>query len=98
MTIAIGVVLTDHITAGRLEDRQLTGRPLRYPIDRAEVDALITIPAGELVEMIAEHVHALAGHGSAADAIGVAVPGIVRAGIVEDSPNLPQIKGSNLAE
>jgi glucokinase len=32
------------------------------------------------------------------DAIGVAVPGIVRHGVVEDSPNLPQIKGMRLAE
>ena len=32
------------------------------------------------------------------DAIGVAVPGIVRHGVVEDSPNLPQIKGMRLAD
>jgi predicted NBD/HSP70 family sugar kinase len=32
------------------------------------------------------------------DAIGVAVPGIIRHGVVEDSPNLAQIKGMRLAE
>ena len=32
------------------------------------------------------------------DAIGVAVPGIIRHGVVEDSPNLSQIKGMRLAE
>jgi predicted NBD/HSP70 family sugar kinase len=32
------------------------------------------------------------------DAIGVAVPGIVRNGVVEDSPNLSQVKGMRLAE
>ncbi len=31
------------------------------------------------------------------DAIGVAVPGIVRSGVVEESPNLPQMKGMRLA-
>jgi predicted NBD/HSP70 family sugar kinase len=31
------------------------------------------------------------------DAIGVAVPGIIRNGVVEDSPNLAQIKGMRLA-
>lgn len=99
MTTAIGVVVTDHITAGRLEDQRLTAKPLRYPNDPAEIDALITIPAGDLVEMIAAHVDELAGsHSSGADAIGVAVPGIVRAGVVEDSPNLPQLKGSRMAE
>lgn len=75
MTTAIGVVVTDHITAGRLEDQRLTAKPLRYPNDPAEIDALITIPAGDLVEMIAAHVDELAGsHSSGADAIGVAVP------------------------
>ena len=28
----------------------------------------------------------------------MAVPGIVRSGVVEESPNLPQIKGMRLAE
>ena len=32
------------------------------------------------------------------DAIGVAIPGIVRNGVVEDSPNLTQIKGIRLAD
>jgi len=98
MATAIGVVLTDHISAGRLENQRLTGKPLRYPNDPEELDALVTIPAGELAEMIAEHVDVLAGKQTGgADAIGVAVPGIVRGGVVEDSPNLPQIKGSHLA-
>lgn len=96
MATAIGVVVTDHITAGRLENLRLTGTPLRYPHDAATSDALITLPAGELIEMIAEQVTKLAGDG--ADAVGIAVPGIVRAGVVEDSPNLPQIKGSRIAE
>lgn len=99
MTTAIGIVVTGHISAGRLENLRLTGKPLRYPNDPVELDALAAIPAEELVDMIAEHVDALAGiHTSGADAIGVAVPGIVRAGVVEDSPNLPQLKGSRMAE
>jgi predicted NBD/HSP70 family sugar kinase len=32
------------------------------------------------------------------DAIGVAVPGFVRSGVVEESPNLPQMKGTRLAD
>ena len=31
MTTAIGVVMTSHIVAGRLENQRLTGKPLRYP-------------------------------------------------------------------
>ena len=96
MTTAIGVVMTEHIVAGRLEDQRLIGKPLRFPADTNELDALVAIPGGELVEMLAGQIATLATGGSV-DAIGVAVPGIVRHGVVEDSPNLAQIKGMRIA-
>ena len=105
MNTAIGVVITDHIVSGRLEDQQVTGKLLRYPGDPEStdepeaLDALAAIPDGVLVEIIAGQIEALAGSGKTpADAIGVAVPGIVRSGVVEESPNLPQIKGMRLKE
>jgi glucokinase len=99
MATAIGVVMTSYIVAGRLENLRLTGNPLRYPNDPEEHDALAAIPASGLAEMLAEHIAKLvAGQTETIDAIGVAVPGIVRSGVVEDSPNLPQIKGMNMAE
>ncbi|MGA8044307.1 MAG: ROK family protein [Terracidiphilus sp.] len=99
MSTAIGVVMTEHIVAGRLEDQRLTGKLLRYPQDTDELDALVAIPGGELVQTIAEQVMSLGESGQGpADAIGVAVPGIIRHGVVEDSPNLAQIKGMRLAE
>ncbi len=97
MTTAIGVVVTERIVAGRLEDKHLTGTVLHYPEDRAELDALSAVPVSELVEILAGLIASLAAQGPA-DAIGVAVPGIIRHGIVEDSPNLPQIKGMRIAE
>ncbi len=97
MTTAIGVVVTERIVAGRLEDKHLTGTVLHYPEDRAELDALSAVPVSELVEILANLIASLAAQGPA-DAIGVAVPGIIRHGIVEDSPNLPQIKGMRIAE
>ncbi len=97
MTTAIGVVITEHIVAGRLEDQRLTGKLLRYPEDTDEVDALGAVPGGELVQILSDEIATLAGQG-AVDAIGVAVPGVVRHGVVEDSPNLTQIKGMRLAE
>ena len=99
MTTAIGVVMTEHIVAGRLEDQRLVGELLRYPTDKHELDSLIAIPGGELVEILASEIAALAKNGQGAvDAVGVAVPGIIRYGVVEDSPNLTQIKGMRLAE
>jgi predicted NBD/HSP70 family sugar kinase len=97
MTTAIGVVMTEHIVAGRLEDLRLKGALLRYPAESDELDALIALPASELVELLAVQISTLAAQGTV-DAVGVAVPGIVRYGIIEDSPNLTQLKGMHLAE
>jgi predicted NBD/HSP70 family sugar kinase len=98
MTTAIGVVITEHIVAGRLQDQRLAGKLLRYPESADELDALSAIPASELVELLATQIATLAASEAVpVDAIGVAVPGIIRNGVVEDSPNLSQIKGMNLA-
>ena len=103
MTTAIGVVMTSHIVTGRLEDQRLTGKLLHYPKDPELMSQLDAVPGSELVEILAEHIESLAGEkaGGGArktDAIGVAVPGIVRSGIIEESPNLKQLKGMRLAE
>ena len=103
MTNAIGVVVTEHIVAGRLAgpvgQQELQGEVLRFPEDPNDSEALIGLPTNELYDLIANLIVELAA--TSADpiqAIGVAVPGIVRHGIVEDSPNLAQIKGERMAE
>ncbi|MGH9589600.1 MAG: ROK family protein [Terracidiphilus sp.] len=96
MTSAIGVVMTERIVAGRLHDRRLVGTVLHHPENEAEPEALGAVPAGELVEILAGLISSLAASGGPVDGIGVAVPGIVRHGVIEDSPNLPQIKGMRL--
>ena len=99
MTNAIGIVITDHIVAGRLQDQKLIGKLLRYPEDPGEPDILSSIPISDLVAIFSEFVTTLVKQGDGPlDAIGIAVPGIVRNGVVEDSPNLTQIKGIHLAE
>jgi predicted NBD/HSP70 family sugar kinase len=103
MTTSIGVVLTEHIVAGRLTgslgQQKLEGDRLRYPTDTTETEALIGVPAGELYEILASEITPLiAASAEPVAAIGLAVPGIVRNGVVEDSPNLQQIKGVRLAD
>lgn len=99
MTTAIGVVMTGHIVAGRLEDQRLAGKVLRYPTDPEATHELDAIPDSELVQIIAGHIGTLSERGSGpVGAIGVAVPGIVRSGVIEESPNLKQLKGMRLAE
>jgi predicted NBD/HSP70 family sugar kinase len=99
MTTAIGVVMTEHIVAGRLEDHQPVGTSVRFPSDAEEVDALTAIPGREIVAILARQIAELAGQGgNRIEAIGVAVPGVVRHGVVEDSPNLTQLKGMHLGQ
>jgi len=98
MTTAIGVVFTDHIASARLEDERLAGNLLRYPEDPEAIDPLEAIPDSDLVQILAAQIEILANSKPGpVDAIGVAVPGIVRRGVVEESPNLPQMKGVRLA-
>ncbi len=103
MTTSIGVVMTEHIVAGRLTgslgEQRLEGDRLRYPTDMAETEGLIGVPSGEVYDLLASLIAPLiAASTEPVAAIGVAVPGIVRNGVVEDSPNLQQIKGVRLAE
>ena len=103
MTTAIGVVMTGHIVTGRLENQRLTGKLLHYPEDTSLTNELDAVPGSELVEILAEHIHTLTGKAAGGavgktDAIGVAVPGIVRSGVIEESPNLKQLKGMRLAD
>jgi glucokinase len=99
MTTAIGVVMTEHIVAGVLNDQQLTGQVLRFPTNPDETNALISLPGGQLVDVVAEQIVALSGEiKNPIDAIGVAVPGVIRHGVVEDSPNLAQLKGMRMAD
>ena len=99
MTTAIGVVITEHIVAGRLEDQRIAGNLLRYPADKSEMDALAAMPGSELLELLATQIATLTeAETIPVDAIGVAVPGIIRHGVVEDSPNLTQLKGMRMAD
>ena len=103
MTTSIGVVMTEHIVAGRLTgplgQQKLEGELLRYPTDLEEAEGLIGVPSSELYDILASQIVPLiASSKEPVAAIGVAVPGIVRNGVVEDSPNLGQIKGVRLAD
>ncbi|HKN21620.1 MAG TPA: ROK family protein [Terracidiphilus sp.] len=99
MTTAIGVVITDHIAAARLKELRLAGQVVRYPGEADAAEALEAIPHSELIDILAGQIAGLeGGQAGPLDAIGVAVPGFVRSGIVEESPNLPQMKGVRLAD
>jgi len=101
MAKTVGVVMTEKVVASLLEDHKVVGELRRYPghdHDPEESGGLIELPADALAEVLCDQIAALAPAGSGVECAGIAVPGIVRNGVIEDSPNLPQLKGANIAE
>jgi len=57
MTTAIGVVITEHIVSGRMENHRIVGELVRYPGDSVEeMDALTVLPGGDLLEIVANQI------------------------------------------
>ena len=86
---------SEHIAVGLVENRGVSGAIRIYPEDGSGIEGLLGIPAESIVEGVVEQIRIAAG-GKKIDAIGIGVPGVVRDGIIEESPNLPQVKGLNL--
>lgn len=97
MSKTIGVLAVEHIAAGLVENNQLAGALQIFPERDQHSNPLIEMPADQIVQRIAEQI-VRAAQGQQIAAIGVGFPGIIRNGLVEDSPNLHQVKGMNLAE
>jgi glucokinase len=89
----IGVFASESIAVGLVDGHQLIGTALTAPglqgLHRDEV-------AGRLYKHAAQACEAAAISLDSIEALGVGIPGIIRGGIVEESPNIPQLKGLNL--
>ncbi|MBW4039616.1 MAG: ROK family protein [Acidobacteria bacterium] len=100
----IGVVLSDHICAGLIVDHALQGSLLRSPRDTDPQDledgnSMVEMPTEAVVAAICDLVVDVAkGHESSITAVGIAIPGLVRQGVVEEAPNLPQLKGARIKD
>jgi predicted NBD/HSP70 family sugar kinase len=98
MAKVIGVTLSESVLAGLVVDYKLAGPLLRFPEDGHDDGALVEMPTDGLVRTLCEKImEAAAGHTDIA-AVGVAVPGFVRNGVIEEAPNLPQLKGARIQE
>ena len=98
MASTIGVVLTTSIAAGLLHGHDIVGPLRHYPEDTEETGGLIDLPTDSLCHAICDQVVTLAKGADSLEAVGIALPGIIRNGIVEDSPNLAQLKGAHIRE
>jgi len=95
MAKSVGVLVMEHIAVGLVENNQLIGQVNLYPEKGTSLDALQSMPAENLGDCMRKQIDAVA-KGQKIQAIGLGFPGVIRNGIVEDSPNLHQVKGFNL--
>jgi len=98
MSQAIGVLAAEHLAVGFVEGNNLVGELTIEPRAGSPGDVLQGIPAESVAQNIAVLVSRVAKAQSASEpeAVGVGFPGIIRQGVIEDSPNLHQMKGFNL--
>jgi predicted NBD/HSP70 family sugar kinase len=101
---AIGINLAERIYAGLVVGHKIQGVLLSYPSgpgpsDSDEDDSLVELPTESLVEGVCELAVKLAkGHETKIKGLGMALPGLIRSGVVEEAPNLPQLKGARIQE
>lgn len=96
MPRSIGVTTAEHIAAGLVDGNQLVSKLHLFEED-SETDALHGMPSAGIAQTIAGEILAVAA-GADVAAIGIGVPGVIRNGLVEESPNLRQLKGANMRE
>ncbi len=96
----IGIILSKRIVAGLVGPDGLIGALHKYPEDEFYEDALVEMPREHLIAAMCEQVVAVAraNEGVELVGVGIAMPGVVRHGVVEESPNLPQLKGAHVVQ
>lgn len=95
MRYGIGIFIAERIAAAAVADHAVISPVVPFPQDRSVSDALHGMPAEGIVKQLVGLIEEL--HLKEAPAhVGIGVPGIVRNGTVEDSPNLIQLKGANM--
>ncbi len=95
---SIGVVLSDRISTGLVMDHQLAGPILAYPENPDDEHALVELHTDMLAQTICEQVLRAADGAKDIGAVGVALPGLIKNGVVEEAPNLPQLKGARMRD
>ena len=98
MAKTIGVVISERVIAGLVVDHQLVGPLFSFPLGDDDEGSLVELHTDALVEAVCEQIIAARDGHQGISAVGIAVPGVIRNGVVEDAPNLPQLKGARIAE
>ena len=92
MSRTVGVLVMEHIAAGLVDGNKVVGPLKLFPETAQSLDPLQSMPSTDIAECIRGLVEKAAG-GEKLEAVGIGFPGIIRGGVVEESPNLQQVKG-----
>jgi glucokinase len=92
MASGIGVLVSDRIAAALVDGNKIVGELQSFPPGDFVPDALLGMPADSIVEKIVNAARPFLSE-TRLSTIGVGFPGIVKNGVIEDSPNLVQLKG-----
>ena len=95
MSLTIGVLVADNIAVGLVENHQIVGSINVYPDAGYRGDAFEGMHAETIIQHMQQQIDAVRG-GQEIAAVGLGLAGITKEGMVEESPNLQQIKGHNL--
>lgn len=95
MAYGIGIIISERIAAAAVSDEAVSGLLRVYPEDISNTDSLQGVPVETIVKTTLQQVQQIELAGTPTH-VGLGIPGIVRNGIVEDSPNLIQFKGVNM--
>jgi len=96
MSRTIGITTAERISTGLVEGRELVGKVRVHEVEAGAEPLLSTPPTG-IAQTLAQEIAAVA-RGSSIDAIGIGMPGIIQDGLIEESPNLRQLKGINMRD
>ncbi len=99
----VGVVVADRLYAGLFSDSKLAGPLHSFPEGDQTFDPedspLVEYHTDALVEEVCKLAVRVAGaERSSVSSFGIALPGLVRNGVVEEAPNLAQLKGARMAD
>jgi glucokinase len=98
MAKIVGVTLSERVVAGLVVDHKLSGPLCTFPEAHDDEYALVEMPTEAIVRTLCEQVMLAANGERDLAAVGIGLPGLIRHGVVEEAPNLPQLKGARIGE
>jgi predicted NBD/HSP70 family sugar kinase len=96
MARSVGVLATRYLWAGAVEGVRLDAVKMYPDPGEAQVD-LKSLPVEVIIRIMRSQIRDLL-EGGPVHSVGAGFPGVIRCGVIEESPNLGQLKGLRVAD